>query len=188
MSTDTPNPFNPQSLRITPAHVSGMAQKQVLTIPVVRPPKQDWIRTHHKHDYHMDIGLLELKDERETYAVVPEVYSELTFECVLVSLIPYINRTGTLRLWPLKIPGADGRENDWHTSARAAAVAASKEWIRVFADMSAGSYAFMRAAAPPPEPTWPDMTFDDMVKTAFRNGTRVITSLDHPVIKLLQAR
>jgi hypothetical protein len=184
----TPNPFDPQSLRLTPAHVGGATRKQVLTIPVVKPPKQDWIRTHPDPDYRMNIGVLDLKEERELWAVVPEVYSELTFECSHVSLIPYINRTRTLRLWPLKLPGEDGRESDWHISARMAAAAAREEWIRVYADMSAGSYAYMRAEAQPPEPEWPEMTLDEMMMVAFRNGTRVITSLDHPVIKTLQSR
>jgi hypothetical protein len=184
----TANPFDPQALRLSPAQVSGMVRKQTLTVPVTKPPKQDWIRTRWDPDSPTVVGLLELKDDREAYAVLPGVFDALAFECSRVALVPYINRAATLRLWPLKVPGADGRESDWHTSARMAAVAARDEWIRVYADMSAGSYAYMQAEIQPPEPVWPETTLEEMMTIAFRNGARVIDSLDHPVIKILQAR
>jgi hypothetical protein len=59
-----------------------------------------------------------------------------------------------------------------------------KRWVRVRANMSLGAYEMFEAASTIPDPTWPELSFQELVKIAFRD--RLITSLNHPVIKRLR--
>lgn len=55
--------------------------------------------------------VLELKDEREMYLVNPDLWSQVSGELVPVVLITAINRQGVVFVWPVRLPGADGRSN-----------------------------------------------------------------------------
>jgi hypothetical protein len=50
------------------------------------------------------------------------------------------------------LPGADGRQNNWHTSATTAAETAMKKWIRIKANMALGAYDPFEAQVKIPEP------------------------------------
>jgi hypothetical protein len=43
-----------------------------------------------------------------------------------------------------------------------------------------GGYEIFEATAKLPEPTWPDLSLDDLLTIAFRG--RIITDPDHPVV------
>jgi hypothetical protein len=59
-----------------------------------------------------------------------------------------------------------------------------KGWVRMSANMSAGFYDVYTAVGNIPHPVWPeDMTFDDILKIAFKD--RVVKDKDHPVVKKL---
>jgi hypothetical protein len=100
-----------------------------------------------------------------------------------VTLFTTVNRQGVVFLWPVRLPGPDGRESTWNTSARLAAEGAIQSWTRLTANMSLGAYEATIAEAITSEPRWPEVSFQELLKIAFR--TRLITSLDHPVIKQL---
>jgi hypothetical protein len=85
------------------------------------------------------------------------------------------------------LPAPEGRENAWHTSARAAAERAEKDWVRMVANMGAGAYDVYIAPLGIPDPDWPEQTLRDLLKIAFGNG-RLIDTLDHPVIQRLLGR
>jgi len=51
-------------------------------------------------------------------------------------------------------------------------------------DMSAGAYVVYEAAGNIPDPEWPDLTFKEIVGLAFKD--RVVSSLDHPLVKRLR--
>ena len=51
-----------------------------------------------------------------------------------------INRQGVLFLWPIRLPGADGKLDDWSRSAMDAADEAKSRWVRITANMSLGAY------------------------------------------------
>jgi hypothetical protein len=59
-----------------------------------------------------------------------------------------------------------------------------KRWIRVKANMSLGAYEAYEASGTIPDPTWPDLTYQETLKIAFRD--RYVTGLDHPVVKRLR--
>ena len=57
-----------------------------------------------------------------------------------VLVVTAVTRQGAVFLWPLALPGADGRMNDWWKTARQAAELAKSKWVRVAADMALGAY------------------------------------------------
>ena len=128
--------------------------------------------------------MLELKEERETYLVKPELWSALHGELVSKSLILTINRQKVLTLWPVRLPGEDGKIDNWNASAAEAASMAQKKWIRVSSNMALGAYDVFEATGEISDPEWPDMYMDEILKIAFKD--HYIDSLDHPVIKRLQ--
>jgi hypothetical protein len=60
-------------------------------------------------------------------------------------LFTAVNRQGVLFLWPVKLPGPDGKENEWHRSAREAAERAMYAWVRIKANMSLSAYELVEA-------------------------------------------
>jgi hypothetical protein len=90
-----------------------------------------------------------------------------------------------LRLWPVRLPDIDGKEMDWHRTARTAAAQAINVWVRVVANRSLGAYDVHHAVNPPADPTWPETSINEMVKVAFHDRGRIIRSLDHAVVKTL---
>ena len=95
-----------------------------------------------------------------------------------------INRQGVLSIWPVRLPASDGRINEWHRSAAEAAELAIARWIRVKANMALGAYEIFEAASTIADPKWPDLTFQEIIRIAFRD--RLVDRLDHAVIKRLR--
>lgn len=159
-------------------------QKMLTIVPVRKPNKTNFIRVHPGEDYRMDIGVVELKEERETYLVTPAMMSEPgIYELVAPArLVTYITRQGVLALWPLKLE-RDGKLNPWHESALEAAQLAEKQWVSVRADMSLGAYQIFMATAELPEPEWPEHTFSELVRLGFKG--LIVDRPDHPLIQQL---
>jgi len=178
--------WSPEALRIDQSALNiGAAKKLLTTVPVRKPGKQDFVRVHPGSDYRLTVGLIELKDSRETYMVMPAVAQELSeSEYYLATLYLTISRQKVLSVWPVKISTESGKPNDWHTSAADAAERAMTVWIRMAANMSLGAYEISEAIAEYGEPVWPDLSFMQILKIAFKN--RVIDSAEHPVIQSLR--
>ena len=183
-----PDPFDPASLAIkgNPAEAIG-AKRALVTVPVRKPNRQEFFRVHPDDGHALHMAVLELKSEREIYAVVPEVAMALPGETRIVTLATTINRQGNLFLWPVPLPSEDGRQLAWHTSAREAAALARDRWVRMVANMSGGYYDIWEAEGTIADPQWPEHTFQQLLKTAFGGGG-LIDSEDHPVLKLLLGR
>jgi hypothetical protein len=186
MPTLPPDPFDPESLRLDQTFTEGAAVKKLLTtIPVRKPNRQDFVRVHPDPAWRATpVGILELKEDRETYLVTPIMAVELRDEVSSATLFTAITRQGTLFLWPVRLPAADGRKNEWHRSAHEGAELAMSKWIRVGANMNLGAYEFATALNGLADPAWPDITFNEVLKIAFRD--RIIDNPDHPVIKRLR--
>jgi len=177
--------FDPSRLRLSQnfAETVGV-KKALLTVPVRKPGRQDFIRVHPGADYRLETAVLELKDDRETYLVEPSLWHELPGEIVPKVLFTTINRQGVLTLWPVRLPGEDGRHDAWNCSALDAAHIAQSRWLRVAANMSLGAYEVYEATGDLPEPAWPEASFQEILKIAFK--ARFITDLAHPVIRRLR--
>ena len=185
MSLDTaPNPFNPDSLRITGDVNAVGAEKLLVRLPVRKPTKQEFFRAHVGPEYRLPCAVLELKEEREFYLVTPEVLLALAEDVRHVEPRLCQNRQGASFMWPVPMPGPDGRMNSWHVNAREAANHAEKEWIRMIAVMTECSYSIYRAIGTIPDPQWPEKTFQELLQLAFKDG-KLIDSEAHPVVQQL---
>ncbi len=87
-------------------------------------------------------------------------------------------------LWPVKLPGPDGRPNDWNASALAAAQLAETRWVRMAANMGAGLYDTFVASGELADPEWPELSFHEILRLSFKD--RFIDSADHPVLRSLR--
>jgi len=186
-TAESPDPFDPASLRLDQSFVETAGVKKLLTtVPVRRPNKQDFIRVHADPAYRMPCALIELKEERETYLVTPALSRELPGEFFIANIHTTINRQGVVSLWPVKTPGSDGKQSDWIRSAAEAAAMAVTRWIRLTPNMSLGAYEITVAESPIADPEWPKQSFRDLLKIGF--GDRLVDRLDHPLIARLRGR
>jgi len=181
-----PNPFDPERLRLDLSFSEDEGvKKAIITIPVKKPSGQDFIRVLPSTAFRLPVAIIELRDDRETFLVLPAIARDIPGEYNTVTMYTYINRQGVVFLWPVRLPGPDGRQLEWHRSAAEAAEMAMKRWVRVKANMSLGAYEVYEAAATIPEPGWPpDLTFQQMLTIAFKG--RLVDSFDHPVLKRLR--
>ena len=130
---------------------------------------------------------MELKEgDQETYLVAPDLWPELSSEPTFSPrlLVTSINRQGVLFLWKLRLPGADGRVDDWSRSAMDAANEAKSRWVRTIANMSLGAYELTVASGQVAEPEWPELAFQEIIKIAFRD--KMISDWNHPVLRRLR--
>ena len=182
-----PDPFDPASLRLTSDFSATIGvKKALLSVPVRKPDKSWFVRVHPAEEYHLSTAVIELKEDRETYLVAPALWNGLATEATFSprALFTAMNRQGVLFLWPVRLPGSDGRVDDWSRTALEAAQLAVKHWSRVTANMSLGGYEVFQATGQLPEPEWPDLTLQQVLRVAFKD--RFITTLDHPVLRKLR--
>jgi hypothetical protein len=179
------DPYDLSNLRLDQSFVESAGVKRLLTsVPVRKPNPQDFIRAHPGPEYRAALAIIELRDDRETYLVVPSVARDLPGEFVMANVYTAMNRQGVVQLWPVRLPAVDGRVLEWHRSAAEAAELAMQKWVRVKANMSLGAYEIFEATSTIPDPEWPEQSFQDLLRIAFRD--RLIDSLGHPVIKRLR--
>jgi len=180
-----PDPFDLASLRLNPSFLETAGVKKLLTtVPVKKPSPQDFIRVHPAPEYRENFAMVDLREDREEYLVLPAILPELTGEVVYKTVFTAINRQGTVFLWPVRLPAADDRKTEWPRSAREAAELAMTRWVRMKANMSLGAYEITVAESVMADPAWPELSYPELVRVAFRE--RIITTLDHPVIKRLR--
>jgi hypothetical protein len=180
-----PDPFDPAALRLDQSFTEGPAVKKLLTtIPVRKPGAQDFVRVHESEEYRLDTAVIFLKDDREVYLVAPVLVRELVDECIPVTLFTTISRQGVLTLWPVRLPGQDGKDMEWWRSAREAAELAMHSWVRLKANTALGAYEIYTAAGSIPDPEWPQLSLHEILKIAFREF--MVDSTDHAVIKKLR--
>lgn len=161
-------------------------KKQLLVVPVRKPDRQWFIRVRPEPEWSFQTATLTVKEERgsETYIVDRALWESLPGELVPTLLVVGITRQNALFVWPLRLPGADGRSDAWARSALSAADLAKRHWVRVAANMATGLYDVFSASADLPEPEWPDVTFQRVIELAFQD--RFIRSVDHPVVRKLR--
>ena len=182
---DSHDPFDPQNLRLSQDFASTIGvKKQIMTVPVRKPNRQDFVRVHPDPDYRFETAVIEMKADRETYLVDPSLRSEISGEIVAKTILTAITRQNVLFLWPIRLPGEDGRHDEWSRSAMVAAERAATRWVRLASNMHLGAYEMFEAPADLPEPEWPELKFSEILKIAFRE--RYIHEIGHPVLKQLR--
>ena len=184
---ETPDPFDLSSLRLNASFLETAGVKKLITtVPSHKPNPQDFVRVRAEPEFRENLAIIELKEDREIYIVHPQILPELLNEVSYATLFTTVNRQGVVSLWPVKLTTPDSKRNDWARSAREAAEMAMTRWIRVKANMSLGAYEIHAAEGEMADPAWPDLTFQELLRIAFRD--RMITALDHPVVKRLRGQ
>ncbi len=132
--------------------------------------------------------VIEDRVNRAMYLVHSAVAAHLPGLTTLKDLTLCVGRTGNLFLWAVPVPDIGANENRWHTSARDARGLSFDKWTRMASNMAAGHYDIATAPSITAEPVWPDeLTCSDVLRLAF-GSDRLIDSVDHPFVRLLQGR
>lgn len=182
-----PDPFDPASLHLGADYSEGLGVKKVIsTIPTRKPNKSEWFQVRPGDGWRLQTAVLEIENgvDRATYLVAKHLWPDLSGEISPALVLTCLNRAGDLFLWRIKLPGPDGRSNTWTESALRIAQAAESSWCRMVSDTSNGHYTHFEPAADLPEPKWPDLTFPEVLKIAFRD--RFIESVDHAILRQLR--
>jgi hypothetical protein len=187
MAHAAPAPLNPEDLTsfsISTDFHDNIAKKVLTTVPVRKPTRGSFIRTHPDAGCWQKFGVLELKETAQMYLLAPQVAAALREEgettLTTAILVLCVDRRGNPFLWPLKV---SERYCDWNSSALQAAEHAKSKWVRVDSNISAGCYdtVVSRLTA---QPAWPSESYKDILSLAFKG--RVIKSYDDPIIQELR--
>jgi hypothetical protein len=182
--TPTTTATDLKSLRLPANYGATLGVKKLLNkVLVGKLKKHQFFRTHISDEMTFPAMILENKEARESYVVVPEVAQEISELVRPVMLHAAIDRQNNVSLIPVQLPGEDGTRNPWHESLAQAVEHAKLKWLRITANMHAGGYDVYEAEGELPEPEWPAHDIDALVQVAFRG--KIITSLDHPVVQSL---
>jgi len=180
-----PNPFDPSRLRLSQNFAAAVGVRKVLTtVPCRKPNRHEFVRVRPGENWRLETGVFEDKANRETYLVEPALWSELMGEIFPACLFYTVTRQADVMLWPVRLPGTDGKTNTWNESALAAAKLAESQWVRVAANMNAGMYDVFTAASELANPEWPDLSFEEILRLAFKD--RFIRDMAHPAVKALR--
>jgi hypothetical protein len=173
------------ALRLPQTFGAVAGVKRVLTtVPVRKPSNQAYVRVHQSAEWRMPAAILQLKEDGECYLVDPSIVPYLAQEVRAKLLYVYVTRDGNIAVWPINLPGEDGRLDAWSQSAHSAAELAQTSWVRLVANRGVGAYDIYQAPAIADEPLWPEMTFKEVLHLAFKD--RLITSMEHPIVKRLR--
>jgi hypothetical protein len=172
-------------LRLSQTFAESVGTKKLLTtVPVRKPGKQEFVRVRSEPEYRGAFAIIELKEDNEYYLLMPDIAAAMPAEFRSMMLYTTINRQHSVTLWPVPLPESDGRTLEWHRSAHEAAERATRVWIRLKANRNLGAYDIFEGTGRIPEPEWPEHTFQDLLRIAFRE--RIIDGFDHPVLKRLR--
>jgi hypothetical protein len=182
-----PDPFDPASLRLSETFSASVGvKKALLTVPVDKPRNSWFVRTHPDPAFRLQTAMIELKEDREDYLVAQPLWSELSTEVTFKPklLITAVNKQGVLFLWKANLPRPDGRTDEWSRTALEAISLAEKNWIRIAANMALGAYEVAVATGQLAEPIWPELSFAQILKIAFKD--KFINDPAHPVLRRLR--
>jgi hypothetical protein len=178
-----------EKLRLAPDSLDGAGVEREVeeTIPVGRPPSRPFFRVNADPKMSLETTVIIDKEEmrNDIYLVAPEMRAALAGDLRPALLVPVITRQGVLMIWPLPLP-LGGRPNRWHERARIAAERAKRRWVRMVADVPAGTYRIFEATADLPEPIWPEKPINELLDVAFAG--KVIDDDNHPFVQELLGR
>jgi hypothetical protein len=170
-----------EQLIIPQNYVKKIGVKKAQSVQLRKAKGHEFYRRHPTCEP-MLVGTV--KYEQELFVVRADLVDSHPGLVIPVELTLCITRQEAVLLWPLPIPGDDGRINTWHASARAAVERARQVWVRLQANMAIGDYDLFEALGALPDPQWPDLSMAELVRIGVKG--RVIDSLDHPVLQKLR--
>ena len=173
------------TLRMSQEFADNLGVEKLLTkIQVNKPDKQTFFQVHPSADYRLATAAICLKAKKETYLVAPALWNELAPEITRVMLFTAITRQNVLFIWPVQLPGPDGKHHEAHQVQLNTAMSAMGTWMRLTWNNQTSSYDVATSSAELSAPKWPNKPFEALLKIAFKD--RYIDSLAHPVLKELR--
>jgi hypothetical protein len=118
------------------------------------------------------------------YLVDPAIWPMFPNESKPRTIYTTIDRRHVVTLWAVRLPDEKERLDDNNRSAHESARLAMEKWVRMSASQSLGAYDIDIAKGVFPDPTWPEVTFEALLKIAYKG--RMIEDLDHPVLRRLR--
>jgi hypothetical protein len=130
--------------------------------------------------------VLELREEREQFLVLPHLWSALLNEACFKARSFHLamNSQGLPFLWSVRRQADETREADrWMRPALEAIRLAREKWTRIAWSEQIRTHV-VAVCDLALEPEWPTLSMRDLLEVAFKNY--LVTSLDHPVLKRLR--
>jgi len=178
----TNSSFDINAYRITQAYGESLGSRKIITVVNVgKPTKGRFFRASDDPGHVANVYIWEDKTEGTYHLASPEVAATLGSLVRPTSLYLAVDRANNPFLIPVPLPSDNGTRNPWHQSMLNAIDVAKTDWVRVEADKSAGIYQTFVALGELPDPTWPDMSMDELLRLAF--GGRTIDDTDHPKVQ-----
>ena len=186
MTKDNKPPFDPSRFAMPSTGAEEFGTRKIRSIiPVSKPGKMEWVHLLDDEDFLVPgAALLDLQDGGRMYLVVPDIAAQLDDDVRLYTLAPALTRQDKLFLWPCPMIRPGETPIPWHASHNDAFNAARSGWIRMKSNRACGFYDIIEQEKIMPEPDWPDMSFADMLQTAF-NDDHIVDRDDHPALRRL---
>jgi hypothetical protein len=159
-------------------------KKVLLTVPLRKPHKHEFFRTHPTWEFPATV-LKTAGDKRDDlYVVASHLLPIVADDIVPMMFVATVTRQETFFLWPLRLPNADGRQDDWSRSALLAMAQAKTQWLRMVSKRALSAYEIYEPVGNFGEPVWPTLDWPAILQLAFRD--HVIEDADHPVLRQLR--
>jgi hypothetical protein len=173
-----------RSLALSQDYTSmASVKKAILKVPISKPTAQTRFQVNPESAWQIMVPVIEIKEDREHYIVAAEMRDEMIGEWIPKLLAGIITKQGTVMFWPIRLPGTDGKIDTWNESALEITRSSAGRWIRVQSNREAGAYDVIEPIGVIPPPEWPDDP-RALLKIAFSG--RIITTVDHPIVRQLR--
>lgn len=180
-----PDPFDLAAVKRQSA--TSVAVRKTLVVGVKKKiDKSTWFQVCPVPGMHVEGYLLDPGEMADgLFWVSPFALSDVDDSAVrLYELHLCASKQGAgLFWWAIGLPGEDGRDMECDRIRRAYATAHG-QWMRLEWDQVSRMHNQSIAVAAWPNPDWPNVGVDELIRTAFRG--RVIDSADHPVVRQLK--
>jgi len=174
-----------ESLWLDPGLGDGITDSNFHSVAVGKP--RDFFRVHPERAYRRRVEIYTHKAEgvidEQHFIIAPAMAGKIE-EARPCTLVTCIYRDGSPRLWPIKFPKDNEKDNAAWITARAAAKTAIEKWTRLVWVRSA--YTTRDALEGfAPDPDWSKLpAFDELARLAFgKDG--VIRNTSHEVYREL---
>ena len=177
----------PENVRVSQDFIDQAGLETITgVLSVGRAGPQVFFRVREGSEWQVSAAVLEVERgiEKEIYVVLSALAAELADEVSYVMIRLAVDQYGVPFLWPLKVTRGGQKPNSWNQSAKCAAEAAIKCWVRMYSKPNAAQYSIVYAKNNSAEPEWPKMSFHEILELAFKD--RIITDHNHPVLRQLR--
>jgi len=155
-------------------------------IPIKRRDDQTWVQFH--PTWNLRLNCIKRTADGSYYPVLRAALPYCKEWVKPYTFFVGITTSNTVFLLDVPDDSDDdkGFGKSWHDSARITVIEGRKGWIRVVSNRSAGGYDIKYPEGKIGNPTWPDVTLQEILDIAFRD--RIIKDGDHKLIKDLRGQ